>query len=272
MSDAYFAIDGIESLSAYLKERGIALWDFRRLDSTSSEARRRAGHVSTPACFLADEQTGGRGRMGRSFFSPAKTGLYLSVLLARHAPTSDMGLTAAAAVAARRAIRAVTGIEVGIKWVNDLYLGERKIAGILCESFAVEGQRFAVVGIGINLYTEDFPEELQNKAGSLRPRQGLRHALAAALVTELCSLVEQLPRRDFMSEYREAAIATGRRVRFIENGIEHRGIAMTVEEDGALPVRLTDGRLHRLYGGEISLLVEKENETNEKGKETDHDS
>lgn len=265
MTSPEFAVCDRHTLSAYLGARGIALYAYDTLDSTSTEARRRAGQVTVPAVFLADAQTKGRGRLGRSFFSPAKTGLYLSLLLERSDPVSDVGLTAAAAVAARRAIRRVTGKTVEIKWVNDLYADGKKLAGILCESFCVGEKRFAVVGVGINLYTEDFPEELWEKADSLRPAPGVRHALAAALVTELCALIDGLPCRDFMDEYRAASLATGKRVRFVENGAAQEGIALPVEDDGTLPVRLDDGRIHRLGSGEISLSVatSKENLTEE---------
>lgn len=242
-------------LSERMAARGVALRLYPTVDSTSSEARRLAGSVAAPACFLADAQTGGRGRLGRSFFSPPHTGLYLSLLLRREG-TENETLTAAAAVAARRAIRRVCGVTVQIKWVNDLYLGERKVAGILCEAFAANDCRFAIVGLGVNLSTSCFPDELQAKAGALSVDASLRYALADAFTDELFSLLAQWKDRSFMAEYRDAALTTGRRVRFTENGILAVGTALPPDDDGALPIRLEDGRIHRLVGGEITVIIE----------------
>ncbi len=106
-----------------LSKMGLSLYWYETVDSTNSEAKRRAPTLPLPAVLVADAQTAGRGRMGRSFYSPRETGLYFSYLTDRLTPADTVGLTAAAAVAAARAIARVTGIEIEIKWVNDLLIG-----------------------------------------------------------------------------------------------------------------------------------------------------
>ena len=235
----------------------IPLFWYDTLDSTNSEAKRRAAELALPAVIVADAQSAGRGRMGRSFFSPRGTGLYFSYVTDRIAPAETVGLTAAAAVATARAIRAVTGIEVEIKWVNDLLQNGKKVAGILCERFAVEDRTCVVVGIGINLSTaeHDFPEELREKAGSLGMREDVRRRLAQALAEELHTLLCTLPDHTFMAEYRARSAVLGRRVRYTQNGVTYEGEAVTIDDDGALCVK-TDGQTVRLGSGEISLSYE----------------
>ena len=240
-----------------LADRGLSLLWYDTVDSTNSEAKRLATAISLPAVLVADTQSAGRGRMGRSFFSPEKTGLYFSYVTDRITSEETVGLTAAAAVASARAIARVTGIETEIKWVNDLLLGGKKIAGILCERFAVEGRAVTVVGIGINLSTAegDFPEELQKKAGSLGMADDVRPRLTVALAEELHARLCALPDRAFMEEYRTRSAVLGRRVRYTENGVTYEGEAVAMDDEGGLWVE-TDGQMRRLGSGEISLLYD----------------
>ena len=249
----------ILELERRLLPLGIGTVGFSLIDSTSSEAKRRAlAGLASSTLFIAEEQTAGRGRMGRSFFSPADTGLYLSLLF----PVGEdslkiVGITSAAAVAAVRAIRSETGIETGIKWVNDIYLGSRKIAGILAESFFVGEKRFCIVGIGVNLTTEnsDFPSELRNSAGSLMTQGDIRTSLAAVFCEELWGLVSALPDKSFMEEYRAASVVIGQEITFLENGAQYSAIAKKVCDDGSLEVVLDSGESRVLSSGEISLRL-----------------
>ena len=152
--------------------REIKIIEYGIIDSTNLQARRLIegawGEEIQPTVLLAEGQTAGRGRLGRSFYSPTDTGLYTSLII--ESPSSLdklLSLTALAAVAASEAIEAAFGINVGIKWVNDLYYNERKIAGILAESCISGTKRYIILGIGINLSTESFPDDILLKAGSL---------------------------------------------------------------------------------------------------------
>ena len=135
-------------------KKGISLIRYAITDSTNTRAKEyiNSGDEPIPALFIADGQTDGRGRMGRSFYSPEQTGLYATLLF--KAPKSEdrlLSLTSLAAVAAAEAIDELLGVSVEIKWVNDLYKNGRKVAGILAESFERYSQRYIALGIGINL-------------------------------------------------------------------------------------------------------------------------
>ncbi|MBQ9782957.1 MAG: biotin--[Clostridia bacterium] len=241
-----------------LGARELAVRVYACVDSTNSEAKRYAlAGGATPCAFLAEAQSAGRGRMGRSFYSPEGTGLYLSLLIPAEGALSDaVMLTTGAAVAVRRAIFQVTGRETGIKWVNDLYLEGRKVCGILAESFFVEQKRYVVLGVGVNLYTEDFPEELRLIAGSLLPQpRAVRNALAAALLAELYDLTEKLEPDTLMEEYRAASLVLGRQITYTENGVSRVGRAESVDDRGRLHVRHEDGSQAVLASGEISLRL-----------------
>lgn len=254
-----FHIDPIDSdeLAKRLSYLGVDTYVFSELDSTNTEAKRKAlGGARAPAVIIAEGQSAGRGRMGRSFYSPHGTGLYMSLLLSVDGGAQGtVGMTAAAAVATVRAIRRVCGVETGIKWVNDIYLENKKIAGILAESFSAAEEFFTVIGIGVNMYTDDFPSDILDIAGSVMSKKGNRSELAAAISEELIALIHGLPNKDFMHEYRERSIVLGKDVTFIENGESFEGLAESISENGELTVLLKNGKNHALKSGEISLRV-----------------
>lgn len=255
-----------------LSRLDMAVFTYDETDSTALRAREYAvGGGTPPAVFIANSQTQGRGRLGRSFYSPKDTGIYLSMLLSSPEDQSHiLSMTAAAAVATRRAILLATGIDTKIKWVNDIYIGNKKIAGILAESFFAQSLRFISVGVGINLSTEDFPPELCASAGSLMDggasREGLaelKRKLTSALTLELFTLLSSPPTPSLMEEYRSASAVLGKRVRFWENGTCGEGVAEDIDPLGALILRLEGGDIKRLASGEITLrMAEDENKNN----------
>lgn len=248
-----------EIIQNALRHRELMVCLYDMVDSTNSEARRYAESLKgeIPAIFVAEAQSAGRGRMGRSFYSPAGTGLYFSLLYSVPGGAENtVGTTCAAAVALLRAVRRTCGISAQIKWVNDL-LDERgkKLAGILAESFVCGEKTFVIVGIGVNLYTDVFPEDISARAASILPCGNVRNALCAALADELLDLLECLPDRSFMEEYRAHSSVLGRQVRYTQNGTSHEGIAESVDDDGALWVRHGDGSYAKLASGEITVRV-----------------
>ncbi|MBO5939535.1 MAG: biotin--[acetyl-CoA-carboxylase] ligase [Clostridia bacterium] len=247
-----------QTLRQALSDTPLSFFFFPTVDSTNSEARRYAiDGNAVPALFLAEEQTAGRGRMGRSFFSPHSTGIYLSLLLKTNDALSDpITATTASAVAVRQAIEAITGISVGIKWVNDLYYDGKKICGILAESFFVGADRYLIVGVGVNLSTVDFPEELQGTAGSLFAESTtLREALAAEIARRLYSILTDGESNVFMEDYRAASLVLGQDITYLQNGVARCGVAEAVDELGRLLVRHSDGTTELLASGEISLRI-----------------
>ena len=244
-----------------LKNRGITVFSSEQVDSTNSQARREiiSGNAVCPALFLANSQTAGRGRMGRSFFSPSDTGIYMSMAfdITDCDVSSVTRMTSATAVAVCRAIQSVTGLSPRIKWVNDLYLDGKKICGILAESFFACERRYAVIGIGVNISTDSFPEQIEGIAGSLGCVVDVRRELVSAMACGLFDTVCALQEGDasYMDDYRTLSCVLGKTVEITAEGITKTGVATAVEDDGALRVALSDGSEILLSSGEISLRL-----------------
>ena len=267
------AVKGLEKYFAdsdALARRGISASVFGELDSTNSEARRYAVlndlESANARFFVALSQTAGRGRMGRSFFSPSSTGLYFTMLFeATEMPAEKMlCLTPAAAVAVVRVARALGINQARIKWVNDILVGGKKACGILAESFSLGDKRYAVVGIGINLFTDSFPEELKSIATSFftsesdkQKRLEVLGKTAELLAAELYDLRQMIDSGElsYMDEYRSASAVLGRRVSYVKDGVEIFGEAIAVDDHGGLSVREDSGCITVLTGGEISLFL-----------------
>lgn len=229
------------------------------VDSTNNELKRLAAKGAPHGTVVAaDRQTAGRGRLGRSFDSAPGAGVYLSALLRPELPPAElMTLTARAAVAVRRAIRDVCGVEADIKWVNDLVLSGRKISGTLTE-LSLEAESglvgYAVVGVGVNCNrpVSEFPASLQQTAGSVLSQTGQRvdrSRLAAALIRRLSRLLED----PWHEEYRSACLNLGRQVRILSARGEQLGEAVDVGPQAELLVRLSDGTLTAVNSGEVSV-------------------
>ena len=231
---------------------------FDSIDSTNNEAKRRiASGLEGEAIFAANEQTAGRGRRGRSFYSPCKSGLYFSVVLRTGLELSDATLiTTAAAVVTAETLIEVCGCDPRIKWVNDIFVDGKKVCGILTEAvsdFESGGVQAVVVGIGINLNTESFPEEIENTAGNAAAgKQLIRNELAAKIFIGLKSLCEKLPDRSYMSRYRELSNVIGKDVTFERSGAVIHARALDITEDGGLLCRTPEGE-EILRSGEVSV-------------------
>ena len=233
------------------------------LPSTNQRARQLAlDGQKGPFLVAAETQTAGRGRRGRTFYSPPHSGLYFSLLCTPTLTAENATLvTAAAAVAARRVLVRL-GAEVQIKWVNDLFCGPYKIAGILTEAATDFESGFIsqlIVGFGINLTLPQggFGPGLDGVAGAAfasLPPLG-RAGIAAAIANEFLPLLQGLPRQtDFLDEYRAASLLTGREVTVTPAvGTPYRATAGQVDDAARLPVTLPDGTTLLLLGGEVSL-------------------
>lgn len=232
--------------------------------STNTELKALAEQGAPHGTVLfADRQTEGRGRLGRSFYSPRGTGLYLSVLLrSENALKSGVQLTTVAAVAARSAIQEVCGVSAQIKWVNDLYYNGKKVCGILTEgSLSEEGTlQYAVCGAGFNVYPpeEGFPQELEQIAGNLCPRgeTDLRPQLAAAFLNHLHDALER-PYEEVLEEYRAHSLLTGKRVISKNGAFEGSVLVLGISPKGELLVREEDGTETALFGGEVSVALDE---------------
>ena len=236
-----------------------------QVDSTNNEVKRRAvDAVPDGLVVLAGEQTGGRGRRGRSFVSPAGKGLYLSALLRPDCPLEQVSaLTAWTAVAVCDAVEELCGIRPGIKWPNDVILDGRKLCGILTE-LELEAEtaalRYVVVGLGLNVSqtADDFGPEVAPVAVSLAQALGRaprRAEAAGAVIAALNRMAADFPLRwgEWLERYRADCLTLGRPVRLLRAGGEEAAVAEAVDETFALVVRHPDGRRETVSSGEVSV-------------------
>ena len=239
------------------------------LPSTNAALKEQA-RLGEPAgaVLIAGEQSAGVGRLGRSFFSPSGTGLYLSVLLRPAlSPEEVRFLTPCAAVAAAESIEAVCpGCDARVKWVNDIYLRKKKVCGILTEaSFAQENGSlslaWAVIGFGVDLCPPagGFPDALSRVAGTVfdtAPETDPRPVLAAALLTRLYAALASFSAHGFVPEYRRRSLLDGRRVLVRRESVlakeEIPATALGITEDCGLSVRFDDGHTEVLSSGEVA--------------------
>lgn len=252
-----YAKDGIEVI--FLDETESTNEDAKKIGSTEGERNRKV--------VVSDYQSKGKGRRGRSFSSPKGSGLYMSFLLYPDIKVEKAYmLTCAAAVATARAIGSVTGIEPSIKWVNDLYLGDKKICGILTEgiiSMETGGLEYAVVGIGINIFApfEGFPAEIKDIAGAIyeggEAPDNVRNRICAAVIDNFLEITDSKS-DDFIKEYKDRSNLIGAYVKvnpYGDSGKKLNGYAkvLDIDDDCHLVVEYEDGTKEALSSGEVSV-------------------
>lgn len=223
--------------------------------------------------ILSGCQTGGKGRRGRTFFSPKDSGLYISILLHPNTDAREGAmLTTLAATAEAMAIEELTGMEIGIKWVNDVIYQKKKISGILTEcSLSMEDGKleYAIVGAGINVYEPagGFPKELANVAGFLLSEQqsNFRNRLAVAFVKHFMAFYQEFPNKVFFAEYRNRSVVLGKEIYVLPAGIAdlnnidyqtcQKAQAKDIDEECGLVVTFEDGHEETLSNGEVSVRL-----------------
>ncbi len=228
---------------------------FSSIDSTNNFGRDLlAQGAAVPSVILAEEQTAGRGRRGHSFFSP-DSGFYYTYIFRPEDPEKAIRYaTICTAVAAVEAIEQWCGRNVSIKWVNDLFYRKRKIAGILCEAPRNPDGELSgiVIGIGINCFAQEFPEELREIAGTLELEDGDRSVLAGILTNRLAYWLNHIG-DGLLASYRKYSLILGKQVSFRRDDQIYTGTAAEINEKGNLIVVCGDTR-YLLNSGEISLL------------------
>jgi len=244
------------------KEIGQRLEIHEKLDSTNNRAKALAASGAPHGLtVIADSQSGGRGRLGRSFFSPEHSGVYLTCILRPDCVPERAGLlTSLAAVATARAVEDIAEAEVRIKWVNDLYIGGKKICGILSEAgLNMEAGKleYAVVGIGVNVNRMSFPPELKETATSIGNETGKapdRNRLIAEILNRLEELYGDLETGAFLQESRRRSNVIGRNVTVIEGAKTYPARALDIDDQGRLIIETEEGRSCLNYG-EVSLKI-----------------
>jgi BirA family transcriptional regulator, biotin operon repressor / biotin---[acetyl-CoA-carboxylase] ligase len=261
-----------ESIASLIpSELGARICVYETIDSTNTEAKRRCTESSDVrrldrTVVIAAQQTAGRGRLGRSFYSPSGSGLYLSLIYAPEGGiTSPAVLTASAAVGVCRALKNVYGADAQIKWVNDVFMHGKKICGILAEgvtNFETGQIDCAVVGIGINILPGSFPPELADTAGSVLAggdADTKRSMLAASVVKNVLGIYTA--GKDgivqSMQEYRGRSLLTGRTVTVYpvinQMGKKYTAVVQGITDDAKLIVKDSDGQIQELDSGEVTL-------------------
>lgn len=235
---------------------------FEDVPSTNAVAKEFAKQGAPEGTVIfARQQSAGRGRLGRSFESP-QGGIYLS-MVARPSlsPENSLCLTMAASVGIRRAVEKATGLPLSIKWVNDLYFGERKVCGILAEgSVSTEGKLdYCIIGAGLNFTTAQFPPELAGIAGSLYPDGNAPvsiNKMAGIMAEELFKAIRNPTAPDIYEEYKAHSMVLGKRVKLLQR--EEWGTALDILKNGSLVVDVDGKGETVINSGEVSLRVEKE--------------
>ena len=260
-------------IKAYLYNNPeLRVFVYDEIDSTNSAAKRLILDGTIPPFLVAaDSQTAGRGRFGRKFYSPSKTGIYMSLVISPEMKLgSPVTVTAAAAVAVSRAIAAQLHKETEIKWVNDVFLDGKKICGILSEATSdVETGTIKniIIGIGINLTTAHFPEEIADIAGCVSNADAVSNAdtgnktevsrakVIAAVADTLLQLTREQNNTDFLDEYRKRSCVVGKDINYFSGETRTEAHALGIDEAGGLIVKLLDGTIDVLRSGEITVRI-----------------
>ena len=257
----------VQSIEKFLTTEGYRLEVYQSLASTNKTAKEAAVRDAPQGLVIvAESQAEGYGRFGRDFYSPSGTGLYMSILLRPHFsdPKAPLLVTAAAAVAVAEAAEAISSRRADIKWVNDIYMDDQKICGILAEgAMDLESMnlQYIVLGIGINIRPPEngFPENLQGIAGVLFPHgcpPDTRSRLAADILDRFSDYYANIETRNFVAEYRVRSNTVMRNIRILEpGGAQREAYALRIDDHCGLVVRLDTGEEKTLLAGEISIRL-----------------
>lgn len=255
-----------QGISTYLSDslKDLPIRVYKTVDSTNNVAKNLAlegaAHGTT---VLAFHQSHGKGRLGRTFLSPANTGIYMSVLLT---PSIDMSqsvpITTAAAVAVARAIEKVCGEKASIKWVNDVYVNGKKVCGILTEAitnFETGQIQQLILGIGINCSLKGFPKELLEIAGALEGDFS-KNQLAAEVLNQLMPIMDHIEDRSFIEDYKKRSMVLDKTVQVYKGGYSEDAQGRTarvldIDSNGGLVVLYSSGEQETLCTGEISIRL-----------------
>jgi BirA family biotin operon repressor/biotin-[acetyl-CoA-carboxylase] ligase len=258
---------------------------FKKIDSTNAEALRlleSAGQKGAAALsgldqtvIAADEQSSGRGRLKRAFYSPAKTGVYFTAIYAPQKEIQEPALlTASAAVAVCRSLKELFGADAKIKWVNDIYLEGKKVCGILAEGHIDPNGKIdaAAIGIGINIYPSDFPAEIAGRAGSVLSNNSsqaqnsggahadIRKNLAQDISQKLFDILgDDSKTRAALDEYAALSFIVGKEITVIpvigDENSAYSATVLGIDKKARLLVRINDGSERALSSGEISIKI-----------------
>lgn len=252
------------SILKYLNNKNVKIEVFDCIDSTNDYLRNKAecgeeeGYI-----VISQEQIKGKGRLGKTFYSPPKAGIYMSILLKPNIHAGKaLYITTAAAVSVSQAIDSLTGKKSSIKWVNDIFLDNKKVCGILTEgSFDLEGggMNYAILGIGLNLIIPNYgyPSELKNIAGSIFERDNLpydyRNRIIGEIINNFFKYYTNLEDKIFLDEYRNKSFIINKDIFVLKGENTEKAIALDIDEEFRLKVKKENGEIVYLSSGDISI-------------------
>lgn len=234
----------------------------RETVSTNITAKQlAAGGAPEGTLVVSETQTGGKGRLGRNWFSPFGEGIYISLILRPSiSPAEAPKITLMTAVAMAEALHSGTGLYVSIKWPNDILISGKKTAGILTEiSTEMDAVDYVIIGVGLNVNIASFPPEIREKATSLLIETGKAHSRSSLMRDFLKwfeNYYELFQRADFepiLNRWRQFSQIAGRRISVETIGGMTIGRALDIDRDGFLMVEDNGGQIHRIYSGDITL-------------------
>ena len=238
---------------------------FVRVDSTNSVCLEKAAEGEREGYVaVAGAQSAGRGRRGKAFFSPAESGIYMSLLLRPEGLTEEQVLhfTTMAAAAVSEAIEAVSDKKAEIKWVNDIFVNGKKVCGILSEaSYGIQDGKLdcVIIGIGINAYEPSggFPSAIADIAGSVfdEPSIGLKNRLAAEVLNRFMAYYKELPETPYSEEYIKRSMVTGKDIMVHKGKEQIKAHVLSIDHKFGLKVVYDDGTVEVLRSGEISIRI-----------------
>lgn len=259
----YKEIGNARKILKFLKaDIPVACYD--TIDSTNNHAKRycekhKDNSLGTPMLFVAEHQSAGRGRLGRNFYSPSDTGLYMSLYINTDESFSDIVcMTTATAVCVCEALESLCDIKPLIKWVNDIYIDNKKVCGILCEAVTnpvtstING---IIIGIGININTTDFPDDIKDIAVSLN-KDIDKMKLCALITDNILEMYNNISDRSFIEEYKSRSMVLGREITYTENGVTKTAKATDIDKNGGLVI-FDKNTEKTLSSGEISVRLNR---------------
>ncbi|MFD1124330.1 biotin--[acetyl-CoA-carboxylase] ligase [Lentilactobacillus raoultii] len=241
----------------------VDIHDFRKLTSTNDYAKAYSSHFSAdrPQVFVTDTQTNGRGRLNRSFYSPAKTGIYMSILIPlQNRKTIHSGLiTTGTAVCVVRTLKQFfPKVEFRVKWVNDILAHHKKCGGILTETISsLEDGVYenVIVGIGLNINSQGFPTDIQQKAGSIVAQNNIDlNQIVAAIIDNFFYMYQTYRTGSFLPEYSALSETLGQKIEVVMGNQTVIGTALKFNDEGALVIRKKTGETMTISSGEVKKV------------------
>lgn len=250
-----------QEINHHLAEYPGSIIVYDSIDSTQTQAKDllKTG-LATPFTVVANNQTAGYGRHGRHFYSPADTGLYFSIAVSlstnEFPPNIGLLTTGMTVVVGKALTHFYPQSKLAYKWVNDIYLDNKKVCGIITELRKVREQFIGIIGIGINLATVTFPTDLADKAQAINPQKAVnRNHLLAAILNSTTLFLSDYQAGHFLPEYRQKSLVLGKKIALHCGQHLINGTAITIDNQGRLVLKDQNGQLHHFASGEVTKVI-----------------